>query len=267
MLPEGAGKVSAIGRYGQRPVTEPDTFSRIQGILGYTFRDPALLKAALTHASIADHRLNSNERLEYLGDAVLGLIVCEETYHRYPDLLEGELTQIKSSVVSRKTCALVSQELGLVEHLFLGKGMNPRGQLPDSLAAGVLEALIAAIYLDSGGDLELVRRWVLQHMGPFIEASAQGNHHRNYKSQLQQYAQQFMSCTPNYELLDEQGPDHNKCFEVCVVINGNRFESAWGPSKKEAEQKAAFNAIRSLMLSGELAEQDAETQADAASME
>jgi ribonuclease-3 len=228
-------------------VTEPEVLESVERILGYQFQDQALLRCALTHASSASHRLRSNERLEFLGDAILGRIVCEEIYHRYPNRLEGELTQIKSAVVSRKTCAEVSKELGLIDYLFLGKGMSPRGQLPDSLAAGVLEALIAAMYLDCR-DVEQVRRWVLEQIGECIEQAAQGNHYQNYKSQLQQHAQQYISCTPTYELLDEQGPDHHKCFEVCVEINGRRFASAWGPSKKEAEQKAAHNAIRELDL-------------------
>lgn len=222
-------------------MSEEEVFQKAQKVLGYTFRDAGLLTAALTHASLADHRLQSNERLEFFGDAVLGVIICEELFTRYPSLLEGELTKIKSAVVSRKTCAAVSHRIGLVECLFLGKGMNPIEQLPESLAAAVFESLIAAMYLDSG-DLQRVRSFVLEAMNSHILEAANSEHQSNYKSQLQQYAQKYFASTPVYEVLDEQGPDHNKCFEVCVVIDGRRFSSAWGPSKKDAEQKAAYNA-------------------------
>jgi ribonuclease-3 len=242
--------VFAIGHERKILVSEDEAFKKAQQALGYTFQDTALLTAALTHASLADHRLNSNERLEFLGDAILGVIICDSLFNRFPDLLEGELTKIKSSVVSRKTCAAVSHKIGLVECLFLGKGMNPRGDLPDSLAAAVFESLIAAMFLDCR-DLPRVSLFVLEMMDPYIQEAADSEHQRNFKSQLQQHAQKFFSSTPGYELLDEQGPDHNKCFEVCVVIGSRRFNSAWGPSKKDAEQKAAFNAAVELNLISE----------------
>ena len=162
-------------------------------------------------------------------------MVCQELYRRYPDFLEGELTKIKSAVVSRHTCAMAANNLGLPELLFVGKGMSGRSSLPASLAAAVWESVIGAIYLDGG--LEPARRFVLEHITGPIEEAVRSEHQRNYKSQLQQYAQKGASATPIYELLDEQGPDHSKCFEVCVVIGDRRFRTAWGPSKKEAEQK------------------------------
>jgi ribonuclease-3 len=228
-------------------VAETDVFDRAERAVGYRFRDRLILGAALTHASLADHRLRSNERMEFLGDAILGMVVCQELYARFPDLLEGELTKIKSSVVSRKTCAEVSRRLGLPDLLFLGKGMSGRSHLPNSLAAAVLESLVAAIYLDSGG-IDEARRFILETMGPQITEAAESEYQRNYKSQLQQHAQKVLNGTPMYEMLDEQGPDHSKCFEVCVVIHGRRFPSAWGPSKKEAEQMAAYNALAELKL-------------------
>jgi ribonuclease III len=125
--------------------------------------------------------------------------------------------------------------------------MSGRSRLPSSLAAAVLEALVAAVFIDSG-DIDEARRFVLEHMDRHITEAAESEHQRNYKSQLQQYAQKVLNGTPIYELLDEQGPDHSKCFEVCVVIHGRRFPSAWGPAKKEAEQKAAYNVLRELNL-------------------
>lgn len=233
-------------------MTEQDALHKVQQAIAYAFRNPALLRAALTHASVADSRLQSNERMEFVGDAILGMVVCNELYRRFPEYLEGELTKIKSAVVSRRICAKISCELGLVDCLFIGKGMNDRSQLPQSLAAALYEALIAAVYLDS--DLETVRRFILSTMDKHIEEAAETQHQRNYKSQLQQYAQKKLSATPMYDLLDEKGPDHSKCFEVGVVIQGRRYSSAWGPSKKEAEQKAAYLALRELDAVGRCSE-------------
>lgn len=217
---------------------------RAEEILGYTFASADLLKEALTHASIADNRLNSNERMEFLGDAVLDLIVCEALYRQFPGLLEGDLTKIKSAVVSRRTCAEVSKETGLADVLIIGKGIHSREQMPNSLAAAVYESIVAAIYLDGGFDV--VKQYVLRTMTPKIEQIAATMHQQNYKAVLQQHAQKFLGGTPQYELLDEKGPDHSKCFEVCVSVDGRRFPSAWGPNKKQAEQKAALLALEEL---------------------
>ncbi|RJP37035.1 MAG: ribonuclease III [Phycisphaerales bacterium] len=225
-------------------MTPDEAVARTEQITGYRFRDPNLAVTALTHASVADHRLKSNERLEFLGDAVLGLIVCAELYDRFGDELEGGLTKVKSVIVSRKTCAEVADQLGLTELLFLGKGMGGRQRMPMSLRAAVIESLIGALYVDGG--LDPARRFVLEAIGPHIDRAAESAYRDNHKSTLQQYVQRHMSATPYYESLDEQGPDHAKCFEVCVVIDGHRFPSAWGPSKKEAEQEAARRALEEL---------------------
>jgi ribonuclease-3 len=221
-----------------------ETVQRAEKILGYTFKNPQLLKESLTHASIADHRLLSNERMEFLGDAVLDVIICEALYKQFPEYLEGELTKVKSAVVSRRTCAEVSIETKLTELLILGKGVGTGQDMPSSLAAAVYESIVAAIYLDGG--FEAVKAYVLRTMGPKIDVIASNTHQHNYKAILQQHAQKNMSATPLYELLDEKGPDHSKCFEVCVAIDGKRFGSAWGPNKKEAEQKAALLALEEL---------------------
>jgi ribonuclease-3 len=212
-----------------------------QASIGYTFKDPELLRAALTHSSAARHRRDCNERMEFLGDAILGIVVCEELYNRYPEAQEGDLTKIKSAVVSRRTCAVVAQKLDLPDVLVLGMGMESGEHLPRSLAAGVLEALIAAIHIDGG--LDAAREFILRHMNDEIVAAAESEHRFNFKSQLQQLAQRRWNLTPQYELLDEKGPDHSKCFEVAVAIGTRHFPGAWGPSKKEAEQKAAYLAL------------------------
>jgi len=213
-------------------------------MLGYRFTDHQLLKESLTHSSVAERRRESNERLEFLGDAVLGLVVCHRLYELFPDYLEGDLTKLKSAVVSRTTCAAVANSLGLTELIFVGKGMTTRAELPSSLAAGVYESITAAIYIDGG--YAAARDFILQHMDPWIQEFARTTHQQNYKSLLQQYAQQNLSGTPMYELLDEKGPDHSKCFEVRVVIGHRAFSSAWGPAKKPAEQRAAQLALEEL---------------------
>ena len=222
-----------------------DSLQAVQEVISYRFNDTDLLIAALTHSSSADARVNSNERLEFVGDAILGMVVCHELFRRFPDYLEGELTKIKSAVVSRKTCAEISCQLGLTKFLFLGKGMSGRSQLPSSLAAAVYEALIAALYMDSG-NLAAAEKFILDTASEHIVEAAESEHQRNFKSQLQQQVQRILSATPIYDLMDEKGPDHSKCFEVSVIIQGRRYASAWGPSKKEAEQKAAYLALREM---------------------
>ncbi len=223
-----------------------DALERCQEALGYRFQDRSLLTAALTHASIAPNRLESNERLEFLGDSILGVIICQFLYEQYPNYLEGELTKIKSSVVSRRTCSEVSDAIGLTDCLFLGNGISSRAKLPSSLGAGVLESIVAALAIDGG--MDAAKTFVLKQMVPHIEAAVASEHQQNFKSQLQQYAQKELNSTPVYEFLDEKGPDHSKCFEVAVCIRNQQFGSAWGPSKKEAEQKAAYSALVELEL-------------------
>jgi len=209
--------------------------------IGYGFRDRSLLLAALTHASSANHRLASNERLEFLGDAILGAVVCELLFHRYPASLEGELTKIKSSVVSRQTCAKISRALGLDRFLIVGKGVAGGAKVPPSLLSDVFESLVAAVYLDGGhaAAWEFVRR----HVQPEMDLAAAGESDVNYKSLLQQLAQREHGMPPSYELLDEKGPDHSKHFKVAATVAGQGYPPAWGPNKKEAEQRAACNAL------------------------
>ncbi len=212
--------------------------------IGYTFTNRALLESALTHASGAENRLASNERMEFLGDAILGAVVCERLFRDFPEHLEGELTRLKSIVVSRQTCAKVTGLLGLEEFLILGKGMTTHPEVPSSVLAAVFEALVAAIFLDGGQ--EVAKDFVERCIGPEIKLADAGEMGRNYKSQLQQLAQREHGVTPNYRLLDEKGPDHNKCFQVAAEIGDKQFTPAWGMSKKESEQRAAANAIHGL---------------------
>lgn len=213
-------------------------------MLGYHFKNTALLDQALTHASLVGGRLESNERLEFFGDAILGMVICHELFRRFPHYLEGELTKIKSMIVSGRTCARVAAQMGLEPYLRVGKGMTMQHQIPSSCHAATLESLIAAIYLDGG--MRAARKFVLRHFGELLDQADAKEHQENFKSMLQQYAQRELDTTPAYEVLDEKGPDHSKCFEVGVLMNDQRFPSAWGPSKKEAEQLAAYYALMDL---------------------
>ncbi|HUS46805.1 MAG TPA: ribonuclease III [Phycisphaerae bacterium] len=225
---------------------EAGALQHCQALIGYNFSNPDLLQLALTHASVALTRTESNERLEFLGDAVLGLAVCHELYSSQKDLLEGDMTKIKSAVVSRQTCANIAEETGISELVETGKGMTDQAGLPMSVMAAVFEAIVGAIYLDGG--LEPAMRFILRHARPHIDEALTDEHQRNYKSALQQHAQRLYNTMPQYLVLDEKGPDHNKAFEVAVVINGRSFSSAWGKSKKEAEQEAARKALMELGL-------------------
>jgi len=218
-----------------------ETLQQIEQTIGYEFSDKKLLAKAFTHSSAVDNRVLSNERLEFLGDSVLAVVICQTLFERFPGYLEGDLTKIKSMIVSRGTCAKVSRRLGLQKYLKVGKGMVSSRALSGSLAAGVIETAIGAIYIDGG--LEAAHSFILRVFGSLIDTADAQQAQGNFKSLLQQYAQEKFNVTPVYMLLDEKGPDHNKCFELGVVIDDQHFTSAWGTNKKEAEQKAAFNAL------------------------
>jgi ribonuclease-3 len=226
---------------------EAEILAECQKAIGYRFRQPELLRAALTHASGANTRLASNERMEFLGDSVLGLVTCEQLYHRFPEYQEGELTKVKSAVVSRRTCARISRHLHLGDFLFLGKGMHMDAPVPSNMLADVFESLVAGIYLDGG--LEAARSFILKYLAPEIEEVAEEAHAGNFKSVLQQVAQKDFNATPQYVMLDEKGPDHSKCFKIGAQIGRRTYSGAWGRNKKEAEQKAAMNALAE--ISGE----------------
>jgi ribonuclease-3 len=226
---------------------ETDVLEECQNAIGYRFNRIELLRAALTHTSGADTRQDSNERLEFLGDSVLGLVCVEQLYHLFPDYQEGDLTKIKSAVVSRRTCARISRQLNLGEFLFMGKGMHYHTAIPANLLADVYESLVGAMYLDGG--LEPTKEFILRYLNPEIQEVAEAAHAGNYKSLLQQVAQKEFGATPAYHLLDEKGPDHSKCFKISAVIGRYHYPAAWGRTKKEAEQKAAMNALA--MINGE----------------
>lgn len=220
------------------------TVAAAQDRLGLTFNDPGLLALALRHASSSESRADSNERLEFLGDAILGAVACERIFDRHPDLLEGEMTKIKSAVVSRRACARIAARLGLEELMDVGKGMQMQPRLPSSIAAGVFEAVLGALHLDRG--FGAARAFLLPLIEPFIEEAAASAHQQNYKSLLQQHAQSALAATPHYRVIEETGPDHAKAFRVAVELAGVRHPARWGQSKKQAEQLAAHCALVAL---------------------
>jgi len=213
-------------------------------LIGHEFRDVRLMRLALTHASVSNTRMASNERLEFLGDAVLGQIICEHLYQRYPARLEGDLTKLKSHLVSREMCAQLVREAGFHRLMSIGKGMISPEQLPKSVLAGLFESLVGAIFLDGG--IQPARAFVLRHLEPHIERTLQLGHQENFKSVLQQLAQQAGLGSPTYVVLSERGPDHEKNFEIRAQIGDRNFTSCWGMSKKAAEQGAALHALREL---------------------
>lgn len=226
------------------PGDQAAKISRCEQIIRYEFRDKSLLLGALTHASGASHRLASNERLEFLGDAVLGLVVCQWLYEEYREYNEGDLTKIKSSVVSRRSCGKVACRLGLDQCLIVGRGVTRNRSFPRSLVSDVFESVVAAIYLDGGAELitERLKEWLGEEVRSAVDSQGAGN----YKSSLQQYAQRELSSTPVYRLVRESGPDHRKSFLIAAVIGEQGFTPAWGNNKKDAEQRAAANALASL---------------------
>ncbi len=232
---------------------DKDVLHQIEQVLGYEFANEALVKRAFTHSSAVDSRLDSNERLEFLGDAILSTVICETLFDKYNRYAEGELTKMKSMLVSRGTCARVARKMGLSKFLIVGKGMISSRALPTSLSAGLLEAVIAAVYIDGGFDA--ARDFIVRNFLYLIEQVDSQEAHGNFKSLLQQSSQEQFGVAPAYVLLDEKGPDHNKCFESEVVIDQRHFPSAWGANKKEAEQKAAYNALVELGVLQKRAEQ------------
>ena len=216
----------------------------LETAIGYRFRNISLLQNALTHSSYANERwhnsLLSNERLEFLGDSVLGMLVAEYLYRTFPDRPEGELTRMRADMVCEKTLANVANSIGLGEHLLLGHGEEQsKGRTRNSILADAMESVIAACFLDGGmGAAEgIVKRFIL------TEVPVKKMHNADYKTALQELVQQKKNQVLAYSLIGESGPDHDKQFVVEVSLNGKPVGQGTGTSKKRAEQMAAQAAI------------------------
>lgn len=217
--------------------------TQLEKNIGYSFKNKALLTQALSHSSYANEKKGisgSNERLEFLGDSVLSVIVSEYIYQYFPDLPEGELTKIRAALVCEGSLCTFSKELNMGEALLLGKGEQQNGgRTRASILADAFEAVLAAIYLDGG--MEPARRHVLR----FIEREIQAHHEHfaDYKTVLQEIIQRNPEEELAYVLAGESGPDHNKTFTVNVMLNSNIIGTGTGHSKKQAEQLAAKQAL------------------------
>ncbi|MGH8922594.1 MAG: ribonuclease III [Actinomycetes bacterium] len=218
----------------------PDTeaMNALAARLGWEVRDPELLGQALSHRSwCAEHPGPSNERLEFLGDSVLGLVVTAYLYRSYPDLPEGGLTKVRASVINSAALAEVASALGVGDAILLGKGEGQSGgREKPSILADAMEALIGAVYLEGGGPA--AQDLVIGLLGQRIEAAADGPGGQDYKTRLQELCARAFEELPTYTV-GERGPDHAKEFEATVEIAGRRRGQGWGRSKKQAEQAAA----------------------------
>lgn len=212
-------------------------------ILGYTFKDPSLLKQALSHPSTKNETNNSNERLEFLGDAVLSMVVSEILYREFPDKEEGQLSIIKSEIISRSILSTVALAEKLEKEIILGKGIK---QISSSMLANTLEAILGAIYLDGG--LEAVREIVNRLFLDRIRKVAQQPNEVNYKASLQQYTQKYFKLIPKYHIVSISGSSHSPIFEVTVKVNNQIYGVGSGRTKKQAEQNAAKEALKKLEI-------------------
>jgi len=217
--------------------------------LGYRFKDAALLVQAFTHASSNSGSVPNNERMEFLGDSIVGMVICEHLYGVYPEYSEGHLTRMKSAIVSRSSLGRVAKELDLDDCIIIGAGMAKRRHLPASVYANVFEALVAAVFLDS--DIETAKGIILRLLEGEIAAAEADKRYKNFKSILQHYAQREMQITPTYKVLREEGPDHVKFFEVVAMLGDKEHKAGWGRSKKEAEQRAAEETLKELGVAAE----------------
>ena len=219
----------------------------LETALGYRFSNITLLQNALTHSSYANERwhdsLRSNERLEFLGDSILGMVVAEHLYRNFPDRPEGELTRMRADMVCEQSLAAVANKLGLGQHMLLGHGeAQGGGKNRPSILADAVESIIAASYLDGGFEAAagIIRRFIL------TEVPVKKLHNVDYKTALQELVQQKKHQVLSYALVGESGPDHDKSFQVNVSLNGSVVGTGEGRNKKRAEQEAARCAIQRL---------------------
>jgi ribonuclease III len=229
----------------------PREDSPLERALGVRFLDPELEEASLTHRSFAFEQglPVTNERLEFLGDAVLGVVVTDLAYRAFPDLSEGELAKLRAAMVNMTMLAEVARELGIGEVLLLGRGEElSGGRDKTSILADAMEAVFGAVYLDRG--MEVAHEVIARLFWPRMEAYVRGEGDRDYKTSLQELAAQDLGRLPEYRV-EERGPDHEKEFTATVYLGGRAFGRGIGRSKKEAEQRAAREAHARLAEGGE----------------
>lgn len=226
--------------------TDEQDLTRLQERLGVQFKDLTRLRRALTHRSAAgDNAFDSNERLEFLGDSVVGLVICENLFRLFPGYSEGNLAKSKAYIVSESALADAAQALGLEEFMVMSASEAASGgRRRRSILSDAFEAVVAAIYLDCG--IVAARRVVRKSLQPAFDEVAHDEHRRDYKSSLQEHTQARLRLTPIYRTVDELGHEHDKTFVAQAVVGETIIGSGQGKSKKEAEQAAAFNALDNL---------------------
>ena len=227
------------------PLAEAADQSALEKSLGLSFRKPILLRRALTHRSASGPTLESNERLEFLGDAVVGLVAGEELYRKHPDSSEGTLAKSRAYVVSETSLAEAARRIGLEPYILMSLGEETMGgRNRPSLLSDAFEALIGAIYLDRG--LRAARSVLLNSLSETLQASVQESRLHDHKSSLQEYTQALNRTTPKYRVLCETGSEHDKTFIVEAVLEETPIGEGEGKSKKQAEQAAAAAALQRL---------------------
>jgi ribonuclease-3 len=218
----------------------------VEDALGLQFKDYSLLSRALTHRSFLNENpgqaIEDNERLEYLGDAVLDFVVAAYLYHRFPEMKEGELTMLRAALVRTRTLAAIAHDLSLGDRLRLGHGEAESGgrERTANLCAG-FEAVVGALYLDQG--LAVVEDWIHRLMGPYLQEIIAQSAHHDAKSEFQIWAQSRYNATPRYEVIEDEGPDHDKTFTVAVLVEDETWGIGQGGSKQKAAQAAASVAL------------------------
>ncbi len=218
----------------------------LEKVAGYEFKDKNLIEMALTHSSYANEKhCKCNERMEFLGDSVLGLAVSNYLFSNLEDVNEGNLSKIRASLVCEESLANIARRLGLGALLRLGRGEEMTGgRTRDSILSDTLEAVIAAVYLDS--DFITARDWVCQLMKDELKEGMKGRFYHDYKTMLQERLQKKNHGRVTYKTISEEGPDHDKRFEVEVLADNRMLNKGYGNSKKEAEQNAAKTALENL---------------------
>ncbi|MFZ5986906.1 MAG: ribonuclease III [Bacillota bacterium] len=226
-----------------------ERINNLERVIKYTFKDKKNLALALTHSSYANEskneRLDSNERLEFLGDTVLNMVISENIYNNYSHLTEGEMTKFRANVVCESSLVKCAHNLDIGNYLLLGKGEeNTGGRTRSSILSDAVEAIIGAIYIDGG--IESAKSFILDHMSKLVCESINGKIFMDYKTQLQEIVQKTNDRKITYEIIEEKGPDHSKVFVSQVKVDDKVLGTGEGRTKKEAEQMAAKSSLRNI---------------------
>ena len=231
-------------------MNKTEELDKLQERLGYRFKNQDFLQDALTHKSFVNENrplnIRDNERMEFLGDAVLDLVISDLLYEKFPEMKEGDLSKKRSSIVRGSTLYSIATDLGIGPHILMGRGeAQSGGDMKSSLLADTFEAVVAAIYLD--GEISAARRFITQIFTPLLDLAPKV---RDYKSQFQELCQKDKHLAPKYEVIKRVGPDHDKLFDVQLELDGKVISIGQGKSIKEAERQAAKEALREMYKIG-----------------